>query len=284
MKTRLVSILPIVLVSIMSSLVSPVSAYDFEQDGVYYNIVSKRAKQIEVTHWEESTGQWGIPKRVHHAPCACCSHDACATDKHHHHHETLEEQKAMDSLAVIREKTAYTGAVVVPEKVKYKGRTYTVTGVGDGAFYKRKQLTSVTLPTSIRYIGKSSFESCVKLDTVNLSSSLDSICFAAFRNCILLRTLALNDSIRYVDVYAFAGCHSLRSIRWPLSVTAMAGNVFWDCKNLKTIVVPHQIPPTIEVMGLKMNFRNIRFLVTEEALPNFKANEQWSDKNLIVAE
>lgn len=30
-------------------------AYDFEVDGVYYNIVSRRHHQVEVTHWEEET-------------------------------------------------------------------------------------------------------------------------------------------------------------------------------------------------------------------------------------
>lgn len=259
-------------------------AYDFEVDGIYYNIVSKRHHQVEVTHWEELTGQFGEPIRRLYAPCCCggTHHDACEADDHHHHHHhhdaVLSKQIRLDSLSNAREQSAYIGAVTIPAAVKYKGRTYSVVGIGDGAFYKRQQLLSVSMPPTIRYVGQSSFESCLSLDSVNIPLSLDSIGFAAFRNCRSLRHLDLNDRIRYIDVYAFAYCHNLTYLRWPMAVHSMAGNVFFGCQNLRFIELPHPYPPTIEDKGLSMNFRGIVFIIPAEMLPVYQSDAQWRDK------
>ena len=55
-------------------------------------------------------------------------------------------------------KTAYSGAVTIPESVTYNGKTYPVTSIGDRAFYLCSGLTSVTIPGSVTSIGKYSHE------------------------------------------------------------------------------------------------------------------------------
>lgn len=55
---------------------------------------------------------------------------------------------------------SYEGAIDIPAKVSYKSKTYTVTSIGNSAFYDCKSLTSVAIPNSVNSIGTSAFMYC----------------------------------------------------------------------------------------------------------------------------
>lgn len=65
----------------------------------------------------------------------------------------------------------YTGDIVVPEKVVYNDKVYTVTKIA-GAFFMCDGLTSVSLPETITTIESQSFEKCTKITTVNIPGSV----------------------------------------------------------------------------------------------------------------
>ncbi len=54
----------------------------------------------------------------------------------------------------------YSGKVVIPEEVTYEGKTYSVTCIGDSAFYNCNNITSVTIPASVVSIGYYAFYEC----------------------------------------------------------------------------------------------------------------------------
>ena len=58
-------------------------------------------------------------------------------------------------------KIAYTGSVVIPNTVKYKLKTYSVTSIDKYAFYGCSELTSITIPNSITSIGDNAFYNCI---------------------------------------------------------------------------------------------------------------------------
>lgn len=54
----------------------------------------------------------------------------------------------------------YKGHIVIPAKVIYKGLTYSVTSIGNEAFYNCYKLTSVEIPNSVTSIGDEAFRFC----------------------------------------------------------------------------------------------------------------------------
>lgn len=77
----------------------------------------------------------------------------------------------------------YNGDIVIPETVVYEGVTYSVTSIGDYAFWDCSDLTSVTIPNSVTYIGDYAFQNCSGLTSVAIGGGVKSIRSGAFANC-----------------------------------------------------------------------------------------------------
>ncbi len=65
-------------------------------------------------------------------------------------------------------KNNYSGDISIPSTVVYDQTTYNVTGISGAAFSGCKQLTSVTIPSSVQSIGTDAFTVCPALKALNL--------------------------------------------------------------------------------------------------------------------
>lgn len=79
---------------------------------------------------------------------------------------------------------SYSGNVTIPASVTYKGTTFPVTSIGEGAFSDCSGLTSVTIPNSVTSIGNYAFSGCSGLTSVTIPNSVTSIDVCAFYDCI----------------------------------------------------------------------------------------------------
>ena len=79
----------------------------------------------------------------------------------------------------------YSGDVVIPELVSYKGRDYTVTEIIPFAFYSCRNLTSVVIPNTVTTIGNHAFEMWFASDLtkVDIGSMVETIGLNAFYRC-----------------------------------------------------------------------------------------------------
>ena len=85
-----------------------------------------------------------------------------------------------------------------------------VIGIADGAFYEAPELSLVTFPDTLRYIGGYAFYNCVNIYRVYIpENSVISIGEAAFANCALLDRLYINNGLKTIGSYAFYNCTSL---------------------------------------------------------------------------
>lgn len=59
---------------------------------------------------------------------------------------------------------SYSGNVVIPESIQYNGNTYSVTAIGNEAFFWCSSLTRVDIPASVKTIGYGAFNLCTSLN------------------------------------------------------------------------------------------------------------------------
>ena len=59
-----------------------------------------------------------------------------------------------------------SGDLIIPSTISYNGTTYSVTSIGDRAFYYCSSLTSVTIPNSVTSIGEGAFYECSGLTSI----------------------------------------------------------------------------------------------------------------------
>lgn len=125
----------------------------------------------------------------------------------------------------------YKGDIVIPEVITYEGKEYTVTAIGESAFFQRN-ITSITFPNSITSVGRAAFYCCSLLDSVVLPEKVTVIGDMLFANCTSLRRVVIPEGLTLIDNSAFNSCYSLDSLIIPNSVTRIEDWAFALCKGL----------------------------------------------------
>ena len=135
----------------------------------------------------------------------------------------------------------YSGDIVIPESITYENSKFSVTSIGDWAFYGCSGLTSVTIPNSVTSIGEYTFFGCSGLTSVTIPNSVTSIGDYAFYDCCSLTSITIPNSVTSIGDGAFSGCSGLTSITIPNSVTSIGELAFDECSGLTSITIPNSV-------------------------------------------
>ena len=136
----------------------------------------------------------------------------------------------------------YTGSVTIPSSVTYSGTTYSVTSIGDYAFYSCSGLTSVTIGNSVTSIGDYAFYSCSGLTSVTIPNSVISIGDYAFCSCSGLTSVTIGNSVTSIGNNAFGTCLGLTEVNYNAkNCTSMGSDVFSICPNFKTLNIGDKV-------------------------------------------
>ena len=146
-----------------------------------------------------------------------------------------------NKMATVTYSVNYYDNIIIPQKVTYNGVEYTVTSIGEGAFYDCSFLTSITIPNSVTEIGNTAFYYCSSLTSVTIGNSVTSIGSSAFSRCSSLTSITIPNSVTEIGNTAFYYCSSLTSVTIGNSVTEIGGDAFEGCSSLTSITIPNSV-------------------------------------------
>lgn len=116
-----------------------------------------------------------------------------------------------------------------------------VSSIYQDAFQYRKNLTSVSIPGSIKNIGKNAFLSCENLRNVELSEGIATIENSAFLNCKNLSKIHIPGSVKVIGERAFQYCDNLKNVTISQGVTTIQDSAFGWCESLEVLNLPASI-------------------------------------------
>ena len=156
------------------------------------------------------------------------------------------------------------GHVTIPETIQFTATqsnqsvnvTCSVTAIQQssgqpGAFAGKLEIKTVSLPSTLLYIGTSSFEGCTGLENLSIPPSVTYIGSYAFVNCTglgsvnALGSLTIPGSVTGIGDYAFANCTGLENLTLDEGVSTIGMFAFGNCSGL----VSAHIPSSVTFMG-----------------------------------
>ncbi len=139
-------------------------------------------------------------------------------------------------------------SVVIPADVN----GYTVTTI-EGAFYQKRSLTNITLPTTLKIIDQNAFYGCYNLSEITLPEGLEEINAYAFQGCSSISNVTFPSTLKTIGTHAFDACNSITEIILPEGVESIGHQAFttahYASSDNKKAITRCIIPSTVTTLG-----------------------------------
>ncbi|MBQ6166217.1 MAG: leucine-rich repeat domain-containing protein [Muribaculaceae bacterium] len=240
--------------------------YDFEVDGIYYNINGNEASVAKSPKSNKYSGHVTIPETVADNGItysvtsigiyafAYCSGLI-----------SIEIPNSVTSISVyaFKDCSGLTSVSIGNSVTKIdefafqgcSGLTSIVVVSGNPTYDSRNNCNAIiettgnklilgckntTIPNSVTTIGSSAFSGCSGLTSIDIPNSVTSIGRFAFSSCGLT-SIDIPNSVTSISSDAFWGCSGLTSINIPNSITEIGHGMFLGCIGLTSITIPNSV-------------------------------------------
>ena len=191
------------LFAVMATL--SVNAYDFEVDGLYFDIVSKTEFTCELTYKDSNYNSY--------------SGDVVLPDQVVYNGNTYRVVSINYHTFM---KSAKLKSVVLPESIGE---------IGGSAFQDCVLLKSIIIPSSVKTLGSYCFSGCVSLENINLGrcQTISSYCF---KGCVSLEKIIIPSSVTKLPFDSFEDCTSFTTLVFEdskESINVSSNSKFKEC-------------------------------------------------------
>ena len=145
------------------------------------------------------------------------------------------EYEVEDGNATITKYNGTASAVVIPSTLD----GYTVTKIGNYAFYNNKSIRSVAMANTITEIGDSVFGGCSNLSGINLPPNIVTIGALAFTDCSSLTEIYIPKTLSNSG-WAFYGS-GIVTAEFEKGMTVIPDSIFYNAENLKNVTIPDTV-------------------------------------------
>ena len=193
-----------------------VQAYDFQYNGLFYNIISETERTVAFApppNINLYAGHLEIPQSVTQ-------------------NVTGITYKVIAIGDCAFENCTQLTSITIPESV---------TSIGVGVFSGCSRLNSVMIPEGVTIIGSSAFSGCTQLTSVTIPESVTSIGGYAFANCYGLSSVTIPGTVTSIGVGVFSSCYALSSVTIPENVTSIGDYAFRGCSRLSSVTIPESV-------------------------------------------
>ena len=155
------------------------------------------------------------------------------------------------------------------------------------AFARNYALTTITIPASVTYIGRSILESCTKLNSIVIADG--NTVYDSRDNCNAIIETATNkliegfentvipSTVTTIGEDAYYQCYWLKEVTIPEHITSIEQRAFWNCQNLKDVYCYIKVPFAITT-DVFWNLPNTAVLhVPSGTKPLYEATDGWKD-------
>lgn len=258
----------ILLIAMLIIVANNVKAYDFEANGLYYDIISLSEMTVALTG-KTIENEWGeqepvvyegdsdvtIPTTVEYSGKVFTVIEIKYEAFYRANLEKLtipvniinaDISSTVEKLIIEDSNTPLEDLSVSNAKYVYIGRDIEVPGNHLVYCLRGSGVENVVFGDSVTYIPGGILEGCETLVNVNISNNVKQIFNKAFMGCVNLKSIS-GEGVEFVETGAFGYCTSLESFNFPNLKIIDDGDsqwgtyrwgVFQGCVNLKNIDLP----------------------------------------------
>ncbi|MBQ9467235.1 MAG: leucine-rich repeat protein [Muribaculaceae bacterium] len=219
------------LAVLLSVMALHLSAYDFKEGNLAYNIIGD-GTEVEVAQSSNGEGTVVIPDAVEHDGTTYAV--TAIGNRAFSSQYDLTGVKLPETITRIGSYAFYftrLSSINMPEAI---------TEIGDFAF-SETHLSALRLPPRVTTIATSLYYNCPKLEEVAIPAHVTAIGANAFAMCANLKSVTMSDGMVDIGNGAFSGCTSLAEVVLPESLAAIGDGAFSDCTSLAEIDLPESI-------------------------------------------